>query len=61
MPLESSQDLFRQRRVIVRDRERPGAEAEGSRTRLCSGDRPQLRDWTAIADHDEVFSGLNPI
>ena len=62
MPLEPPQDLIRQRRVeIVRDLERPGTEAEGARTGLCSGDGPQLRDRAAVADHEDVFSGLNTV
>jgi hypothetical protein len=62
LPLEAPQDLLRQRRVeVVRDREHPGTKAERSRTGLGCGDRPQLGDRVATADHDEVFPGLNPV
>lgn len=62
MPLEPPQDLVRQQRVeVVRDPERPGAEAKGSGTGLCRRDRSQLRDWATVADHENMLSGLNPV
>jgi len=55
-------DLLRQRRVeVVRNRKRPGAQAEWSRTGLGGGGRPKLGDWTAVAYHDEVFPNLNAV
>jgi hypothetical protein len=62
LPLESPQDLLRQRRVeVVRDRKRPGAEAKRSWTGLGGGDGPELGDRAAAAGHDQVFPGLNPV
>jgi hypothetical protein len=56
------QDILRQRRVeIVRDRERPGAKAERTRTGLGRRDWPQLGNLAATADNDEVFPGFNPV
>lgn len=61
-PFEPLQDLVRQRRVeVVRDLERPGAEAKRTRTGLRGGDGPQLGDRSPATNHAEVFPGLNPV
>jgi hypothetical protein len=61
-PLEPLQDLLRQRSVeVVWNRERSGAETERPWTGLSRGNRAQLSDRKAAAEHNEVLPGLNPI
>jgi hypothetical protein len=61
-PFEVPQDLLRERRVeVVRNLELPSAEAERTRTGLRCCDRAKLSNGPPLADHEEMFSGLNAI
>jgi hypothetical protein len=62
LPLESPHDFLSKRRVqVIRNRERPGAEAKRSRVGLGNEKGTQLGDRTTAADHDEVFPCFNPV